>query len=860
MNNKTHQNKLAVRNIAPWIIIIIATILVTMTYSVVSSTKMIRQHTQLVDTAMGIKLETALSHLWFAEITRSDKTEDNNKIWDHLHKAISHANMLISGGTYPTGPLTPLNDDELTIEVQKVIKKITKFEVVARQHLEAINQSGGDKANSQRLNVIFMELLNQANQVEIVLKKAVAKDLQHFALLQGVLVAVCLALAIFSGIILIRSEQRKQMQQQLLSESENRFKTFFASINDAIFIHPAKTDGFAPFTEINPVACTRYGYTREELLQRSVPDITKETAIEKLYGPNTLSELHEAKQLVFESIHITKSGEEIPVEINANIIEQEGGEPLILSVVRDITKRKQTETELATEKERLSVTLRSIGDGVITTDINGRVVFLNKVAEELCGWSSEEAYGKLSTEVFNIINEKTGIKCVSPVQRVIDLGRIIGLANHTALIARDSTIRSIADSGAPIRDIDSKIIGVVIVFRDVTHEQKMTEELLKIRKLESVGVLAGGIAHDFNNILAAILGNIELAGYRINSEDLETAALLRNAKQATKRATKLTGQLLTFSKGGDPIKEETALASLVTESADFVLHGSKVICEYILPDDLWTVDVDSGQISQVIQNIVINAKHALPEGGTVVVRCENIEDPATEALLSVDKGDYIRITVHDAGVGIPREIIDKIFDPYFTTKQSGSGLGLAICHSIINKHDGYLTADSSPGKGTRISIYLPATTSGSTTEKSHQEQRIPRASKAARIMLMDDEQMIRNLVKSQLTNLGHETILAIDGEQAINKYQELQDSGKPVDLVIMDLTIPGGMGGQEAAQKLLGIDPAAKIIVASGYSNDPVMAHYRDYGFCGAVTKPFDLTELSNAISLALKEGQETNS
>ncbi len=857
MKNKTPQNNRVQYNIVTWIMVVMVLILTAMTYSIVSSTKMIRQHAQLIDIAMEIKLETALSHLWLEKVDNNTKTEDRSKASEHLHKAMAHANMLIQGGTSPTGTLTPLNDDELAIETRKIIQKITEFEVIARQRLEDMSISGGSTVSKQHLDIIFLDLFAQSNKVEHVLKEVVARNLYSFKITLILLLTLSFVLATLTCVTMIRSDKRRREQHKLLQKSENNFKTFFNSINDAVFIHPAKTDGLALFTEVNPVACTRYGYSREELLQLSVPDITKETAIEKLYGPNALSKLHKDKQLVFESIHITKSGEEIPVEINANIIEQEGEEPLILSVARDITQRKQAEEDLATEKERLSVTLRSIGDGVITTDINGRVVFLNKVAEELCGWSSEEASGKLSTEVFNIINEKTGVKCVSPVQRVIDLGRIIGLANHTALIAKDGSIRSIADSGAPIRDMDSKIIGVVIVFRDVTHEQKMTEELLKIRKLESVGVLAGGIAHDFNNILAAILGNIELAGYRISKEDLETAALLRNAKQATKRATKLTGQLLTFSKGGDPIKEETALKNLITESADFVIHGSKVVCEYVLPDNLWTVDVDSGQISQVIQNIVINAKHALPEGGTVVIQCDNIEDPATEALLSVDKGNYIRITVHDTGVGIPREIISKIFDPYFTTKQSGSGLGLAICHSIINKHDGYLTADSSPGKGTQISIYLPATTSGNTVKKPNPEPQIQRASKAARIMLMDDEQMIRTLVQSQLSNLGHEAILAVDGEQAINKYQELQDSGNPVDLVIMDLTIPGGMGGQEAAKKLLAIDPAAKIIVASGYSNDPVMAHYKDYGFCGAVIKPFDLTELSNTINLALKEKKQ---
>ncbi len=520
-----------------------------------------------------------------------------------------------------------------------------------------------------------------------------------------------------------------------------------------------------------------------------------------------------------------------------------------LGITVDISIRKETETALQTEKERLNVTLQSIGDGVITTDVKGKILFLNKMAENLCGWTNEEAQGKPSSIVFNIINEKTGLKCASPIQRVMHLGRIIGLANHTALIAKDGTIRSIADSGAPIRDKESNIIGVVLVFRDVTHEQMLEEELLKTKKLESIGVLAGGIAHDFNNILSAILGNIELAGYRIAKEDTRTVSLLAEAEKATKRATKLTGQLLTFSKGGEPVKEPTSLAEMVTESANFVLHGSNIVCNYSFPEDLWMVEVDSGQIGQVIQNITINAKHAMPEGGTIVVHCANVTDTAAETLLSVDAGDYVRISIQDNGVGIPKAILDKIFDPYFTTKQEGSGLGLAICHSIINKHEGYITVSSNIGKGTIFTIYLPAIRSQATDRDNTEEASVRAAVRSATIMVMDDEKMLRDVAALQLSTLGHKAILVEDGLHAINKYQELQDSGTPVDIVIMDLTIPGGMGGQEAAEKLLKIDPDAKIIVASGYSNDPVMASYHKHGFIAAITKPFDLRQLSDTIA-----------
>lgn len=521
-------------------------------------------------------------------------------------------------------------------------------------------------------------------------------------------------------------------------------------------------------------------------------------------------------------------------------------------VARDISVQKKAVLALNAEKERLAVTLRSIGDGVIITDIEGNVVGLNRVAEKLTGWSEADALGKSSLEIFNIINEKSGVRSVSPVQQVLEQGRIVGLASHTALIARDGSRYSIADSGAPIRDSKSMIVGVVIVFRDVTHEKRIEEELSKIRKLEAVGVLAGGIAHDFNNILSAILGNIELAGRLIQNNDPQAALLLAEAQRAARRASKLTGQLLTFAKGGDPVKETASICEIVKESSDFILRGTQISCEQKCPTgETWLVDVDSGQISQVIQNIILNAKHAMPQGGRIIIRCNNVTDAAAETLLSVNEGNFVRITIQDSGVGIPEQILDKIFDPYFTTKQEGSGLGLAICYSIINKHDGYLTAESETGKGATFTIYLPASENLKINKNIVITEKA--VTKASRIIVMDDDKMIRDLAKSQLNILGHEAVLVADGEQAINRYRELQDRGIPADLVIMDLTIPGGMGGREAAEKLLKLDPKARLIVASGYSNDPIMANCQEYGFRAAVVKPFDLAGLSNAITTAIK-------
>ncbi|MCG2755074.1 MAG: ATP-binding protein [Desulfobacteraceae bacterium] len=511
-----------------------------------------------------------------------------------------------------------------------------------------------------------------------------------------------------------------------------------------------------------------------------------------------------------------------------------------------IHERALAEEKLLDEKERLNVTLRSIGDGVITTDLDGKIVLINKITEQLTGWSQQEAIGRPVQEVFNIINEKTGKLCDNPVDKVLAPGKTVGLANHTALIARDSTQYIIEDSGAPIFDKESKMIGIILVFRDVTEKRKTAEELLKVKKLESVGVLAGGIAHDFNNILTAIFGNIELAGMSIDSSS-KAYHFLQEAKKASVRAKHLTQQMLTFSKGGDPVKKTTPIGKTITESANFVLHGSPVSCRFSIPDDLWLVDIDSGQISQVIQNLVINAKHAMPEGGEIRINCANIEDIRSETPLSLPGKAYIKITEQDNGCGIPEKHLEKIFDPYFTTKQEGSGLGLAITHSIINKHNGHISVQSRIGEGSTFTIYLPASDKQITYDPTKKSNKPEDA--VSKILVMDDEQLVQDIAKEMLEHLGHEVLQAEDGKEAIKIFTEHRKSGKPLDVIIMDLTIPGGLGGKNAIQEILKIDPAAKVIVSSGYSKDPVMANYQQYGFKAAIAKPFLLAELNKALT-----------
>ena len=501
------------------------------------------------------------------------------------------------------------------------------------------------------------------------------------------------------------------------------------------------------------------------------------------------------------------------------------------------------ERKLKESEQWLSTTLKSIGDAVIATDANGFVTFMNPVAEALTGWNQEDVAGKPLSEVFNIINEETGKQAEDPATRVLREGFVVGLANHTVLIAKDRMKRPIDDSGAPIRDDKGNIIGVVLVFRDITEKRRLEQELIKADKLKSVGILAGGIAHDFNNILTAILGNIALAKMYAEPED-KIFEKLSGAENASLRAKHLTQQLLTFSRGGAPIKKTAFISELLEDTATFALSGSNVRCEFSIPGDLWPVEVDEGQITQVINNLIINASQAMPEGGIIKVRAENIVVDAEQGL-PLKEGKYMKISIEDLGIGIPEEHLQKIFDPYFTSKQKGSGLGLATAYSIVKRHDGCIQVKSELGVGSTFSIYLPASSKEVLIEKALRE-RIPTGK--GKILLMDDEEPVREVGGEMLEGLGYEVEFTKDGAEAIELYKKAKESAQPFDAIIVDLTVPGRIGGKEAVEKLIEIDPEVKAIVSSGYSTDPIMADFRKYGFSGVIAKPYKLNELGEAL------------
>ena len=406
---------------------------------------------------------------------------------------------------------------------------------------------------------------------------------------------------------------------------------------------------------------------------------------------------------------------------------------------------------------------------------------------------------------------------------------------------------------APKLDKNGQVEYIVCAAEDITEKRKMEEELLKAQKLESVGTLAGGIAHDFNNMLTAILGNISLARIWANPHD-KIFQPLTEAEKATGQAKKLTQQLLTFAKGGAPIKQTASILEVIKESVGFALRGSNVKCIYNLAEGLRLVEIDTGQMGQVIHNLIINADQAMPEGGIIEVSAENIIIRETEPL-PLPEGKYVKIIIRDKGCGIDEEYLSKVFDPYFTTKEQGNGLGLAIVYSVITKHGGYITVESELEVGTTFSLYLPVSKEGVLKEKKVQEQKIIPG--RGRILVMDDEKMVRDVADALLKEVGYEVVLAKDGEEAINLYQQAKESQRPFVAVIMDLTIPGAVGGKKAVKALLTIDPGVKAIVSSGYSNDPVLANFREYGFSGVISKPYSIKNISKIVHNVLEEKEK---
>ena len=554
---------------------------------------------------------------------------------------------------------------------------------------------------------------------------------------------------------------------------------------------------------------------------------------------------------------IAKDGREIYTEWYDKTLKDANGKTIgLISIGLDITERMIAEQKI---KEADEIIKRSSSVAFTWKNAEGwPVEYVSDNVEKLFGFNSEEF----------ISGDVLYANCIHPgdLERVAQEVRIFSsekdrkefIHEPYRIIAKDNSVKIIDDWTFIVRDSGGDITHYKGIVEDITERKRIVEENKKLeeqlqqaQKMEAIGTLAGGIAHDFNNMLGVITGNISYALSQLN-QDEELFEVLSDVQEGARQAQNLTQQLLTFAKGGEPIKKVVKLNQIVKESAEFVSRGTKSSCEFNLANDLWTVEVDPGQLNQVIGNLIINSNQAMPNGGTIAIRTENTEIES-EGNLSLPAGRHIKIVIEDQGIGISKKHLPNIFDPYFSTKQKGSGLGLATAYSIIKRHDGHITVYSEIEKGTVFNIYLPASSKDFQEIKDKDDTK---HSGSGNILIMDDQESILKMTGRMLNRMGYETVFATDGKKAVELYREAYHSENPFDLVILDLTIPGGMGGTKTIIELLKFDPDVKALVSSGYSNDPIMANYEDYGFCGVVPKPYTKAQLSEVLN-KLFDGKE---
>lgn len=517
-----------------------------------------------------------------------------------------------------------------------------------------------------------------------------------------------------------------------------------------------------------------------------------------------------------------------------NLLGQHDNAPVVASDSRafgsdDLHSRAITK-ELLAANRHFQLILESIAEGIVELNSEHRIIYANPTAKAIIGMTDEKLLGEQFPRLFEAVDQKV-VK-----QKLLELDNISSVITEDSPVAMSG--KRLAIRFVPIL---GEAGGIIAILNDISDKKRLADQLQRAQKMEAIGLLAGGIAHDFNNILTAIVGNVSLSKMYLKPED-RAFKKLQEAESASVRARNLTLQLLTFAKGGAPIKRPVPVVEIISECCQYALKNPAVQCRIDLEENLWPVDVDKGQFSQAIQNILVNAEQAMPRGGIVRIRArKRVFDPKVDPRMRYE--NYVELTITDEGEGIAEEHLYKIFDPYFTTRQKGGGLGLTIAYSIIKNHKGVLNVESTPGKGTSLILHIPAV-----VKPERPVGKFGLIKARGKVLVMDDEEIVRDVVSEMLEFIGYSVEVAADGAAAVDCYKAAMNSNAPFDAVIMDLIVPEGIGGKEAVKLLLDVDPKAKIIVSSGYSDDPIMSDYEAYGFKGVVIKPFKIDDLGRTL------------
>jgi PAS domain S-box-containing protein len=542
----------------------------------------------------------------------------------------------------------------------------------------------------------------------------------------------------------------------------------------------------------------------------------------------------ETQLFIAEYRIITNSGKIIWVLNRAKIMQRDKlKQPVrMLGTISDISERKKTEEYIIQSEKKYRNLVESMSEGIGIVDENENFLFVNDAASAIFGFSKPELQ-KMNLKDFLSNDELEKIKKQTKFRKQNKDGQYELIITNSKKQERILFVKV-----KPLFE-HGKFIGSFGIFSDITEQRKFEAEMVKQARLESLGILAGGIAHDFNNLLTAILSNIEYASLNFSNHAILKRTLSESVS-AIKQAKKLTGQLLTFAKGGEPVISNVNISKLMRETTDFVLRGSNVKANLEIDVHVKSILADEGQINQIINNLLINARQAMPNGGVINISVKNLPPQASQPQM-------VEIVIQDSGFGIPAENLPLIFDPFFTTKQNGTGLGLSTTYSIVKKHKGSIKIDSLLNIGTKISIQLPATDEVVSEQKDYHLAQ--QAEKGYKILILDDNEMILQVTREMLSQFGHEIHIAKEGKEAIDLYKKEMKKEAPFDLLILDLTIPNGWGGKEVVTELRKLNPQVKAIVSSGYSSAPIISNFQEYGFSGALSKPYQVNDILQVIS-----------
>lgn len=661
---------------------------------------------------------------------------------------------------------------------------------------------------------------------------------------------------------------QKRLDRQRIEMINNQLQSILDASSLALII---ATDREGVIQVYNSGAHRMLGYTADEVIGRQTPvlfHLESEIAARaqllsaRLNRPVAGFDVFVA-QAEFASYEerqwtlVHKDGHHIKVNLGVTCIRDDQGNAVgYLGVAQDITEQLKAQQELREKEERLRITLRSIGDAVIATDNAGNVMQMNPVAEQLTGWSAKDAVGQSLEKVFTIINAQTRKPIPNPVQKVLECGEIVGLANHTVLLCADGSEYQIADSGAPIRSDTGQIVGVVLVFRDVTGEYAMQQQLRQSEKMQAVGQLAGGIAHDFNNMLGGILGSAELLSERL-PQDKTTEELMQIIMQSGKRAADLTGKLLTFSRKQPSTSMTLDVHRVIHETITLLKQtiDRRIDLVFEPTDQSALVTGDASQLQNAFLNLGINASHAMPQGGKLTIHTETVtlgENDRHIGMEEIKPGMYLKINITDTGTGIAPEHLNRIFEPFFTTKQQGegTGLGLSAVFATIKQHDGTITVESELGQGTHFAIYLPLTTQ--TNQPTESDMEVSRVAGTGHIMVVDDEKVMRVTAKAILEDLGYQVTTAEDGQEALDLFTQ---NPRGYDLIVLDMMMPK-LNGKDCFLAMKKLNPDIRVILSTGYTPESELLQMKAAGLTAWVTKPYMSGPLSQMIQDVLQQTQ----